>query len=475
MEHLATLQPLSDLGRSYLHDGAAQVVLRRVNCKGTAGLIAQRPVVLQRHLQLVVRTIRVCEIETVNNSGMCEVRRLDSDMCEVSRGALRSRRSFRRRRARFGNALATECRSHRMASGLHRWLFAGVDRDRLLDMDRRLAPARRNALAVLAVALLLGSPWLGPWTLAPLLLAAGLFGLATRLAGKSTRPEYLILGAWIVTEAIIALAVALTGGPRVATMGWLAIPIVTLFRFSERLAKIGAVIALTMLGAVAFATDPGAVIHDPPLLIAPAATIIAIAMLLVALIRSDTEHRTECVIDGLTGLLNRKAAESRAAELEQQAAVTGEPVALIEIDFDRFKRINDELGHAAGDAALAEVAYRFRKRVRAYDLVYRLSGEEFLMIVPGADLEEATVLAEDLRAAVASEPLSNGRRVTISAGVSASTRGETFSYRDVLREADLALYAAKESGRNRVCPAGTQHPASSPTPQAGLAGAAVGA
>ena len=97
------------------------------------------------------------------------------------------------------------------------------------------------------------------------------------------------------------------------------------------------------------------------------------------------------------------------------------------------------------------------------------------MIVPGADLEEATVLAEDLRAAVASEPLSNGRRVTISAGVSASTRGETFSYRDVLREADLALYAAKESGRNRVCPAGTQHPASSPTPQAGLAGAAVGA
>jgi diguanylate cyclase (GGDEF)-like protein len=338
-----------------------------------------------------------------------------------------------------------------MASGLHRWLFEGVDRDRLLDMDRRLAPARRNALAVLAVALLLGSPWLGPWTLAPLLLAAGLFGLATRLAGKSTHPEDLILGAWIATEAIIALAVAVTGGPQIATMGWLAIPIVTLFRFSERLAKIGAVIALTMLGTVAFATDPGAVIHDPPLLIAPAATIVAIAMLLVALIRSDTEHRTECVIDGLTGLLNRKAAESRAAELEQQAALTGEPVALIAIDLDRFKRINDDLGHAAGDAALAEVAYRFRKCLRAYDLVYRLGGEEFLVIVPGAGIEEAIELAEQLRAALASEPLSTGRRVTISAGVSSSTRGETFSYRDVLREADLALYAAKESGRNRVC------------------------
>jgi diguanylate cyclase (GGDEF)-like protein len=355
---------------------------------------------------------------------------------------------------RSGNAAWASGRSEGMP--VHAWIFgAEIDRERMLDMDRRLSPVRRNALGVLGFALLISAPWIGPWTFLPLLVAAGMFKLAKWQAGKSEHPEYAILGAWIGSEAIIALAVALTGGPRVATIGWLVIPIVTLpSRFSERLVGIGAVIALTLLGAVAFGTDAHAVLHDPPLVIAPAATIIAVSMLLVALMRSDIEHRGECVIDQLTGLLNRKALATRAEELEQQSVITGEPVGVIVGDLDHFKRINDESGHEAGDAALKEIAYRLRKHLRAFDLVYRLGGEEFLVLVPGADLAEAATLAENLRVAVAAKPLTNGSEVTMSLGVSASTRGEPFSYRVVFREADDALYEAKQTGRDRVCVAG---------------------
>jgi diguanylate cyclase (GGDEF)-like protein len=350
-------------------------------------------------------------------------------------------------------------------------LFEGVDRDRLLDMDRRLAPARRNALTVLGVALLLSSPWLGPWTLPPLFLAAGLFGLSTRLAGQAKRPEYLILGAWIVTEAIIALAVALTGGPRVATMGWLAIPIVTLFRFSERLAKIGALIALTMLGAVAFGTDPGAVIREPPLVIAPAATIIAVAMLLVALIRSDVEHRGASLVDELTGLWNRRAFDDHAEALQQRAHLTGDPGAVLVIDVDGFKLVNDVHGHPAGDKVLADIARRIRDKRRALQLVYRYGGEEFALLLPGAEVEEATAFAETLRAAVADDPVGGAHRMAVSIGVAASRRGQPFPYTELFAAADAAMYTAKEVGGNRVCPATTPHPASTSKPQTALASA----
>jgi diguanylate cyclase (GGDEF)-like protein len=282
-----------------------------------------------------------------------------------------------------------------------------------------------------------------------------LFKLANRRAGGWESPEYPILGAWVASEAIIAATIALAGGPRIVTMGWLVIPIVTLpSRFSARVVKLGAMIALLLLATVAFGTDASAVVRDPPLVIGPAATIIAVAMLLIALMRSDIEHRSECVIDQLTGLLNRKALAARSDELEQQAAITGEPVGVIVGDLDRFKKINDQRGHAAGDAALAQVAYRLRKRLRAFDLIYRLGGEEFLVLVPGADLAEATELAEALRETVNREPLAEGCVVTMSFGISASQRGQQFEYNAVFRAADEALYRAKQGGRDRVCVAG---------------------
>jgi diguanylate cyclase (GGDEF)-like protein len=148
-------------------------------------------------------------------------------------------------------------------------------------------------------------------------------------------------------------------------------------------------------------------------------------------------------------MLNRSALSIRIAELEQQSRITGEPIALVVGDIDRFKDINDEHGHTAGDAVLQDLAYELRKTLRAFDLVYRLGGEEFLVVLPGAEPEAAEALAERLREAVAARPI-GGFEMTMSFGVAASHPDEPFVYEEVFARADGALYEAKSAGRNRV-------------------------
>lgn len=321
----------------------------------------------------------------------------------------------------------------------------------MLDMDRRLRPVRLRTFAVLAGALLASGPWVGWWTIAPLLIAAAVFRLAdTRIEGTA-RPEFWMFAAWAASEAIIAVSVALTGSSAVLMLAMLSIPIVTLSaRFSSRGILFGVAIALCLMVAVALGTNADAIAQNPPLLIAPLAVVVSVAMLSTALMHSDVEHRSKAVLDQLTGLLNRSALEARANELEQQSKITGEPVALIVADLDDFKWVNDSHGHARGDAVLKEVAYLVRKCLRAFDLAYRLGGDELLVLVPGADLKVAEVVAESLHATVGTEPLAGGVRVTMSCGVSASRRGETFDFDAVFRSADAALYEAKRCGGDRV-------------------------
>jgi diguanylate cyclase (GGDEF)-like protein len=332
------------------------------------------------------------------------------------------------------------------------WLCADeASRNRMLDMDRRLAPVRRASVAVLAVALVICGPWLGFWTLLPLLLVAGAFALADRRIERARRPEYLIFAAWVSSQFTIAGAVALAGGPTTPTLAWFAIPIVTLSaRFSIRGVVWGVAVTLALIVAVALGVDAQAVIDDPTLVVAPIALVIAVGMLSTALMRSDVEHRSEAVIDPLTGMLNRKALESRAGELGEQSRVSGEPVGVIVGDLDGFKHINDSLGHSTGDAVLRDVAYALRKQLRAFDLVYRIGGEEFLVLLPGADLEHSFDRAETLRVAVSETPLAADVKLTMSFGVSASTPGSRFDYAAVFGGADAALYEAKRGGRDKV-------------------------
>jgi diguanylate cyclase (GGDEF)-like protein len=152
-----------------------------------------------------------------------------------------------------------------------------------------------------------------------------------------------------------------------------------------------------------------------------------------------------------SGMLNRKALVQRVEELAQQSQITTQPIGLIVGDIDHFKQVNDSHGHAAGDAVLKDVACELRKTLRAFDLFYRTGGEEFLVLLPGADVHSAIELAEALRLAVDAGP-HGGHRVTMSFGAAASSAGEPFDYDAVFARADAALYEAKHSGRNHVWP-----------------------
>jgi len=327
-----------------------------------------------------------------------------------------------------------------------------TDRERLLDMEERFKPVRRIAMGIIGLALIVGGPWIGWWTLIPLVAAAGFFALADARLEHSEHPEYVMFAAWTGSELMIAFAVALTGGPAVATISWLAIPVVTLSaRFPLRGVVAGVAIAVGLCIGVAFASNANAVIDNPTLVTAPIALILAIAVLSTALMQSDMQHRGEAVIDQLTGMLNRKALAGRAIELTQQSEVSGQPVGMILGDIDHFKEINDSRGHAAGDAALTDIAYMIRKQLRAFDLAYRIGGEEFLILVPGAEARECVQLAELLRRTVEALTFGNGTQLTMSFGISASAAGEGFDYRRVFAAADAALYEAKSLGRNRVC------------------------
>ena len=333
------------------------------------------------------------------------------------------------------------------------------ERARMLDMERRLAPVRHLCFAGIAVALVASGAWVGWWTLAPLAIAAIGFVVLGHGIDEAPRPEYRLALAWVLSQALIAASIALTGGPDSPALPWLAIPTVTLpARFGVRGVLAGSGVTIAILLLVTVGIDASSVIADPVPTIMTLTLVVSITALSVALMRSDLEHRSEAAIDQLTGMLNRGALDARVAELEAQARRTPQPVALIVADLDHFKAINDECGHAVGDAVLAEVAERFRGELRAYDLAYRLGGEEFVVLLPGAGVREADELAQALRRCVAIDAI-RGVDVTVSFGVAAWDGRGAFDFRELFDRADRALYRAKQEGRDRVVCASDPEPA----------------
>jgi diguanylate cyclase (GGDEF)-like protein len=158
-------------------------------------------------------------------------------------------------------------------------------------------------------------------------------------------------------------------------------------------------------------------------------------------------------VDELTGLPNRRYVVRQLEALCSRARRHELDLAVVMVDADRFKALNDRHGHHAGDVALRTVGARLRERVRREDVVGRFGGEEFVVVLPDTDPEGAAAVAEDLRAAIAERPISLDRRsveLTISAGW-AMWEGE--SLERLLGRADDALYAAKAAGRNCVAAA----------------------
>jgi two-component system, cell cycle response regulator len=160
--------------------------------------------------------------------------------------------------------------------------------------------------------------------------------------------------------------------------------------------------------------------------------------------------------DALTGLRNRRHVEEYLARLVSLVRRNAQPIAVLLVDIDHFKSVNDRYGHDAGDAVLREVAERMAGSVRLEDMVGRWGGEEFLVVLPNTAADGAAELAERLRQVVAGAPcrLDDGDavQVTISVGAAASLTDDAGT---MVRTADAALYEAKAAGRDRVVVAGS--------------------
>lgn len=161
------------------------------------------------------------------------------------------------------------------------------------------------------------------------------------------------------------------------------------------------------------------------------------------------------MIDPLTGLYNRRYALPQLASLAQTAAERGHCFSVMVVDIDRFKEVNDQHGHSAGDAILVEVARRITATIRSEDMAARFGGEEFLVVMPNTCAEVAGTAAERLRRAVESDlfalPGGDGRlQLTISVGVAVCSASVAGSPQAIIDVADQALYTAKADGRNQV-------------------------
>jgi diguanylate cyclase (GGDEF)-like protein len=339
-------------------------------------------------------------------------------------------------------------------------------RERLIDMELRLRPYRFACFAILALGLAAFSSELGWWWTAPLVVGLAGFAVVDSFMKSSEHPAVWVACAWGILPLLLADAVVTTGGAESPALMWFALPAVTLgARFEPRGIVLGTAYILALLGIVTFGLDTGVASAHAQEVMAAAGLVLCTVILSGALVESDRAHRRRSTLDPLTGLCNRSALEQRLAELDGQptSAEEGLSHALLLCDLDHFKRVNDQLGHGAGDAVLQDVAYTMRATLRAGDSIYRVGGEEILVVLPGAAEAAAMEIAERLRFAVR-ERRPVGVTVTVSIGVAVARPGP-LDTDELVRVADAALYRAKAEGRDRVVVGGP--PVAAPLPVSG--------
>jgi diguanylate cyclase (GGDEF)-like protein len=181
-------------------------------------------------------------------------------------------------------------------------------------------------------------------------------------------------------------------------------------------------------------------------------TALTIGKLLSELEEKNRELQELAYYDPLTGLPNRRFFSEHASLIFEEVKRYEKPLSLLVIDIDHFKKINDTYGHDVGDLVLKTFADVLRGIVRKSDICVRFGGEEFVVLLPNTNLEGARVLAERIRTTVAKNPVEHGSIVivfTVSIGISQYRKGMQ-SIDELIKEADIALYSAKEGGRNRV-------------------------
>jgi diguanylate cyclase (GGDEF)-like protein len=302
----------------------------------------------------------------------------------------------------------------------------------------------------------------------PALAALNIAALAGIVAGTASRPELkiarsskrdLIFGAWCLSGIVlIAFAVQLDGGLS-SPLAWL-LPLSVMFTAMVHrpklvvLSGLAALVTFLILGAL----DDTAASAGTRLALR-SAYLVALTYAAAVTSRVRWSHYDSQVSlrqalssladhDGLTGLLNHRSFHDLLEQHLSSSRSKGEPVALLLVDLDHFKEINDSHGHLVGDEVLQAVTAAITGAIRTGDHAGRVGGEEFCILLPGAGADDARAVAERVRETV--EAIAGPASVTTSIGLSAGKAGET-SARELLDRADGALYEAKRTGRNKVC------------------------
>jgi len=172
-----------------------------------------------------------------------------------------------------------------------------------------------------------------------------------------------------------------------------------------------------------------------------------------ALNTAYNQLKIQASTDSLTGILNRRAFFGRCSEEIERAKRYGEAISFLIIDIDLFKMVNDTYGHLAGDDILIAVTDEITSQLRTNDILGRIGGEEFALLMPNTDMEHSRQLAERIRKRVAEHVIlmeDAPIQITISIGASEYMQGDEI-IQPVFKRADQALYKAKENGRNQVC------------------------
>lgn len=323
------------------------------------------------------------------------------------------------------------------------------DRRRVREIERAVTSARKISFwSVVAIVPFLLHGY-GPL----LIVGVVAFGAYTAVVDwryqRSSRPELWMFSLTMATQFAITAVALSTGGPQSAAMVFLVISMVSMpARYGTRGMITGTLISCGCLLVIAFSRGVDALMVQPDLPLVTAAACVACLAYGNALRHSESAQRKAAVLDPLTGLLNRTHLEDRFDEIREVAVARGLPLALVALDLDHFKQVNDQHGHARGDAVLVDTAYALRAALRDFELLYRMGGEEFVVFLPGTDFDAAQRTAEQLRQAVRlAQP--GGLEVTVSIGVAVAA-GSRINLIEQLDAADAALYEAKRGGRNRV-------------------------
>lgn len=270
------------------------------------------------------------------------------------------------------------------------------------------------------------------------------------LVRTGAHPEHIDLFISLCVTIAMATATGVTGGTSSPLVFLLPTGVVmNALRSGPRSVAFCSAVTAVVFLAASLLDNSGAVLSDPLPMVSTIAMQAAVTIASITLAKAEISHRRAAIVDPLTGLLNRKVLPERFEELRQQALVSASPITLILFDLDHFKSVNDLHGHDVGDQVLRGVADVLRQNLRKFELVYRIGGEEFLILLPGVPEREAESVAEQLRRAIAGLVQAGGVGITASFGVSAA-HDEQIDFDLLYRLADEALYRAKRGGRDRV-------------------------